>query len=116
MKQIHYSLTNAIICITLILFFLTSHLYSRGNNDNKGYRAATNSGLPDNIFIKKWLVLGPIEIKDIEPGQMDDATLKKHSIRIFLLRSQSIKMKALNRLILAGKKYTWKIFFIGMYL
>jgi len=90
-----------------VVFFASSHLNLQAQPKTLGYADASYIGLSDNVFMKNWLILGPIKVKEsgIKP---DDASQKAFFDKDVLTNIVVTPKKALANLKIGSAEYSWK--------
>ena len=96
--------------ILLIISFLLSDSTLQAQNEIpvKGYGNAVYNGLQDNIFLTRWMVLGPLPVTG-KAGETPDQEKMKNAFDNDLLTNVSVnKNKIISPAEFAGKKFSWK--------
>ncbi len=97
-----------VICLLLILCPIQNVTIAQKVTGFKGYGSATCPALKDDIFIKNWLILGPIGI-----GSSQDSVMKKAFNEDFFISVAVDKRKSIEPFTFAGKQYTWRNYTCG---
>jgi CubicO group peptidase (beta-lactamase class C family) len=93
--------------VMILLFSCQLATHAQPVTAQKGYGNAVYQDLQDNIFLKNWLLLGPIPVSD-KPGQPGQEMLKK-AFDGDLFTSVSIDRKRpLPPVSVGGKQYSWQ--------
>jgi CubicO group peptidase (beta-lactamase class C family) len=96
-----------VVFLALLLWCLPT-IQAQKEITSKGYGKAVYQGLPNDIFLKKWLVLGPLPVSDKKVQSPDNALLKNTFDKdLFALVSVDSK-KSLQPVDYAGRKFEWK--------
>ncbi|WP_321426788.1 serine hydrolase [uncultured Bacteroides sp.] len=104
------TLRFAILCTALILINLTAlHGQTKSKDSTLGYAEASYSSLPDNEFMKNWLLLGPININETK-AKLDDNKQKEFFDKDVLTSVIVQPNKALTKVKIDNSEYTWKPF------
>jgi len=74
---------------------------------SRGYGNAVYQGLPDNVFLKNWMVLGPLPVSD-KPGEPVPETIKSAFDKDLFTSVVIDKKKPLQPVESGGKSYAWK--------
>jgi CubicO group peptidase (beta-lactamase class C family) len=112
MKRINSSLPErASHCLLFLLFFFVvavSTLEGQNEVPVKGYGNAVYNGIPDNQFLTRWMVLGPLPVTS-KAGQSPDQEALKNAFDDNLLTFVAVnKKKSMIPVAFAGKNYSWK--------
>ncbi|MBP1668183.1 MAG: hypothetical protein H6Q21_549, partial [Bacteroidetes bacterium] len=112
MKRINSSLpATAVHFLFLLVFsFLLSveTLQAQSEIPVKGYGGAAYNGLPENQFLTRWMILGPLPVSS-KPGLSPDReTLKKAFDDDMLTTVAVSKKKSIPPVEHAGTKFSWK--------
>jgi CubicO group peptidase (beta-lactamase class C family) len=73
----------------------------------KGYGNAVYQGLPDGVFLRKWMVLGPLPVSD-KPGEPGSDMLKNAFDKDPFTPGPVDKKKGIPPVNYAGKQYAWQ--------
>lgn len=108
MKSSRIPFLKAFPSYSLILFFaFQCHSSAK---DIKGYGLATNSAFSENIFIKNWLILGPIPIEGHQKDNVDDSDIQKALDEDLITAVKVDNNSAIDPLIIGKEKYSWKFY------
>jgi CubicO group peptidase (beta-lactamase class C family) len=111
MKTLHYlfSLQNrkSFALVIAVLFFCFTAAQAQMEKPSRGYGNAVYQGLPDNVFLKNWMVLGPLSISD-KPGEPVPETIKSAFDKDLFTSVVIDKKKPLQPVESGGKSYAWK--------
>ena len=112
MKRINSSLpATAVHFLFLLVFsFLLSveTLQAQSEIPVKGYGGAVYNGLPDNQFLTRWMILGPLPVSS-KPGLSPDRETLKKAFDDDMLTTVAVnKKKSIPPVEFAGTKFSWK--------
>jgi CubicO group peptidase (beta-lactamase class C family) len=110
MKPFNYSLpafaTRCIAMLIISFALIGSPIQAQNQTPVKGY--AIYNGLQDNVFLTRWLVLGPIPVAG-KAGELPDQEKMKNAFDNDILTAVAVdKKKSINPVEFAGKKFDWK--------
>ena len=74
----------------------------------KGYGGAVYNGLPDNQFLTRWMILGPLPVSSKTGLSPDRETLKNAFDNDMLTAVAVSKKKSITPVEFAGTKFSWK--------
>lgn len=93
--------------VMILLFSCQLAIHTQPVTAQKGYGNAVYQDLQDNIFLKNWLLLGPIPVSD-KPGQPGQDILKKAFDEDLFTSVNIDRKKPLLPVSVGGKQYSWQ--------
>ena len=107
-KQSHFLLFSRliIICLSIIILSVVS-MHAQNTAIAKGYGNALYQGLQDDLFLRKWMVLGPVAISD-KPGEPANDILKNAFNKDLFTVVTVDNKKNLQPVDYSAKKYIWQ--------
>jgi len=112
MKSFNHSLqvtaTGTIILLLFYFLMSISPVQAQNGIPLKGYGNAVYNGLQDNVFLTRWLLLGPLPVAGKACVSPDRESMKNAFDNDLLTAVVVNKKKAIDPLMVAGKSYGWK--------
>ena len=112
MKRFNSSLLEtASSCLILLLFFFVfagPTLQAQNVIPVKGYGNAVYNGLPDNQFLTRWMILGPLPVSSKSGLSPDQEDLKNAFDNELLTAVTVSKKKSIDPVEFAGTRFSWK--------
>ncbi|MBN1415246.1 MAG: serine hydrolase [Bacteroidales bacterium] len=107
MKSKSVNKTGVLIMVGILVFLFVPVIDAQQKIPVKGYGDAVYNGMQDNIFMTRWMLLGPLPVAD-KKGEFPDRETMKKAFDTDMLTSVLVdEEKTISPLKYDGRKYEW---------